>query len=178
MKSLKQNKVKIVLIIIGCFLVILFCILNNKKEEDKVDDNHNNISINYNECIVEVKGEVYKTGIYSVNSESRVNDVIVLAGGLTINADISNINLAEKVTDGMVIVIPSIKTEESESNLININTATKEELMTLSGIGEAKAIAIITYRNDNNGFKNTEELIKVNGISEKLYLSIKDKITA
>lgn len=177
MSFLKSKKIKIILIGIGSLLILFICFINNDNKEENNNIIQNNNSINYNDCVVEIKGEVNKTGIYSVSSEARVNDVILLAGGLTINADISNINLAEKVEDGMVIFIPSKKIENNESDLININTATKEELLTLNGIGEAKAIAIITYRNNNNGFKNIEELIKVNGISEKLYLSIKDKIT-
>lgn len=177
MEFLKNKKVRVILISLGCLIILIIYLINKRSNDEESSVIENNVSINYDDLIVEIKGEVNKTGIYSVGSETRVNDVIILAGGLTINADTTNINLAEKVEDGMVIFIPSKKIEENESTLININTATKEELMKLNGIGEAKAQAIITYRNNNNGFKNIEELVKVNGISEKIYLSIKDKIT-
>lgn len=176
MEFFKKNKFKIIAIIAACLIIILL-IFNNNKNEKFNEVVKSDVNVNQSECIVEIKGEVNKSGIYSVSSESRVNDIIILAGGFTKNADTSRINLAERITDGMVIIIPSLVQEEEQSNLININKASKEELMSLSGIGESKAQAIITYRNDNNGFRSIEELLKVNGISEKLYLSIKDKIT-
>ncbi len=171
-KVLKNKYFRIVIFGLIAGLVIL----GLRKEEPKEETEYSN-SIVTNDCVVEIKGEVNKAGIYSVDSNSRVNDIIALANGLTDNADIININLAEKVTDGMVIIIPSLKKEDVSSDKVNINTATKEELMTLMGIGEAKALSIISYRTNNNGFKSIEEIKNVNGISEKLFLSIKDQIT-
>lgn len=72
---------------------------------------------------------------------------------------------------------PSTYSENSDTNLVNINTASKEELMTLTGIGESKAEAIIKYRETNGVFKNIEDIINVSGISENIYAKIKDNIS-
>lgn len=160
---------------------------------------------------VDIKGEINTPGIYSLEVNSRVIDVIEKAGGLTENADTSVINLSKKITDEMVIIIYSReqvadfkKTKEiekqidnkchqiDEESLINdacisqdtkitgkvsINTASLEELMTLSGIGEAKAKEIITYREENGPFTAIEDIMKVNGIGEKAFAQIKEDIT-
>ena len=140
-------------------------------------------------------------GVYEVDSNLRVNDVIELAGGLKEGADTSNINLAKLVSDEMTIIIYS--TEEvlekfkrevcicncpyiqndacinsnNDDNLININTAGIEELTTLTGIGDVKAEAIIKYRSEVGKFKTKEELLNVEGIGEALFEKIKDNIT-
>ena len=162
---------------------------------------------------VDIKGEVKKPGIYKANNNTRVNDIILLAGGLTKNANTRSINLSKKVVDEMVIIVHSkseisdfSKTKEKETNinsncsmekydlinnvcindikessgtndLISLNSATKEELMTLSGIGEKKALDIISYRNLNGGFKTVEEIMNISGIGESLFAQIKDYIT-
>ena len=163
---------------------------------------------------VDIKGEVKKPGVYKVKENTRVNDIISLAGGLTKNANTRSINLSKRVNDEMVIIVHSkseitdfTKTKEKEksialnctkesydlvneacinevkeetvtnSNLISLNAATKEELMTLSGIGEKKAIDIISYRELNNGFKTIEEIMNISGIGETLFAQIKDYIT-
>jgi competence protein ComEA len=163
---------------------------------------------------VDIKGEVKKPGIYKANINTRVNDIILLAGGLTKNANTRSINLSKKVIDEMVIIVHSkseisdfSKTMEKEksislscnleeynlvnnacintnnnetsstNSLISLNTATKEELMTISGIGEKKALDIISYRNLNGGFKSIEEVMNISGIGEALFAQIKDYIT-
>ena len=173
----------------------------SKKEESKEED------ILYR---VDIKGEVRNAGIYSVSPSSRVIDVIMMADGLTENADTSVINLSKKVWDEMVIIIYSheevqnfYQTKEKEEQQlekciqkddfslkndacitsekvvgkVSINTATKEELMTLSGIGEAKASDIITYREQNGLFENIEDIMKVPGIGENLFAAIAEDIT-
>ena len=110
----------------------------------------------------------------------RINDVINLSGGFTSRAETSSINLVAKVSDGMVIVIKAKSDDEQinevEQKLISINNASLSELMTLDGIGEARARNIISYREQNGGFKTIEEIINVNGISESILQQIKDKI--
>lgn len=156
---------------------------------------------------VDIKGEVNNPGTYEVLPDTRVLDVIEKAGGLTENANTSVNNLSLKVKDEMVIIIYSneevsnfskVKEKESQvsktcnssdikndtcisndslSSLVNINTASKEELMTLTGIGEAKALDIISYRDNNGLFNDISDITKVSGIGDSLYAKIKDFIT-
>jgi competence protein ComEA len=131
---------------------------------------------------VDVKGEVLHPGVYEVEDGLRVIDVLALAGGTLQEADLMKINLAAFLKDGQVVYIPKIGEEESpweinheitasgqgkDTNQININTATLEELVTLPGIGPSKAQAIISYREEHGAFKDVEELTQVSGIGEK-----------
>lgn len=134
---------------------------------------------------VHIVGCVEKPGVYYVDEGAIVNDVVKLAGGLTKDADVSVTNLARRVTDGMMITIYS-KRQVAEGNTaleagkqvqININTADKERLMSLPGIGESKATAIISYRNKNGGFKEIKEIMNISGIKEAVFNKIKDYIT-
>lgn len=144
--------------------------------------------------IVEIKGEVAKPDVYELEADSRINDLINLAGGITENGDIENINRAGILNDGDCIIIKNIKAKSQESeekvesvssnnNLknknrkININSAKEEELMTLIGIGETKARSIIEYRSKNGKFASIEQLAEVNGIGIKTVEKLKDKIT-
>ena len=161
---------------------------------------------------VDIKGYVVSPGIYSLEKESRVIDVINMAGGLREEANTTVINLSKKISDEMVIIIYSnqeissfsqtkeientiidkciqkdenslkndaciSKDDDSNNNLVSINTATKEDLMTLSGIGENKAEDIIKYREEHGGFKSVDELMEVEGIGDSLFDKIKENIT-
>ena len=164
---------------------------------------------------IDIKGAIKNPGVYTIDSNSNVNDVIKLAGGLTKEADTSLINLAKKVSDEMVIIVytkeevknsnlvntvikvvekecvcPNIEndgclnteiqdniTNKEDGKLININTATKEELLTISGIGESKANNIIKYRETNGKFNSIEDIKNVDGIGDNLYETIKIYIT-
>lgn len=133
---------------------------------------------------VYICGEVVAPGVYEVASESRIYDVLLLAGGFTKDAAEEAVNLAEPVTDGMQVIIPTKeaeqqkKTEEvrSRSGMVNINTATAEELCSLPGVGESRAQDIITYRTKHGAFQTIEEIMQVSGIKEGLFEKIKDKI--
>lgn len=139
---------------------------------------------------IDVGGEVINPGVYSLVKESRVNDALVAAGGLAANADRDwvekNLNKAEKLVDGQKIYIPKIggKVEinnvlgesVTKTKIVRINTATLEQLDTLSGVGPSIAQKIIDYRTQNGGFKNVEELKLVSGIGDKLFEKIKDEI--
>lgn len=207
-------------------LIVVICIIYTKKylvsnQYDEIDTKNNIIKeeVTIKEEVakmytVDIKGAIKNPGVYTVSSDSKVNDVINLAGGLNKDADTSLINLAKKVTDEMVIIIytkeqvknsnivnnvikvvekecvcPNIQNDSCLNNdiednitnnnkeLININTATKEELETISGLGESKANNIIKYREEVGKFNSIEDIKNVSGIGDALYEKIKIYIT-
>ena len=137
---------------------------------------------------VDIKGAVKNPGVYQMKSGDRVKDALDAAGGLTGEADSQKVNLAQRVEDQMVIVVPKVGEEATEMPVggtsketakdgkVNINTATVEELKTLKGVGEKKAEAIIEYRKKNGSFKTKEDLMKVRGIGKKLFESFQERI--
>lgn len=135
-------------------------------------------------AFVHICGEVKNPGVYEVITDSRVCDVLNLAGGFTEEAAQNAINLAELVTDGMMVVVPSkeelkeisLKQEIQNAGLVDINTASLEELCTLPGIGKARAEAIIAYRQENGSFTTIEDIMLVSGIKSGMYEDFKDKI--
>lgn len=140
---------------------------------------------------VDIKGAVQKPGVYKVKVGTIVNEVIALAGGLTKDADTTNLNLGKKVSDEMVITVYTKEEVEQEqkqasiqentasqqSTKISLNTATLEELSTLPGIGEAKAKIIIEYRQTCGPFTKKEELKNIKGIGEAIYAKLENYIT-
>ncbi len=145
---------------------------------------------------VDVKGEVKKPGVYKLSVGDRVNDAIVKAGGLTKNANIKFINLSKLVKDEMIIWVHSkeeVKDKiiieyiykdcdcqnisEPSETLVSINSSSLEQLMTLPGIGESKAKAIIAYREENGSFVKLEDLTLVTGIGSSIYENLKNYIT-
>ena len=143
---------------------------------------------------VQVAGAVKSPGVYELAADARVFEAIELAGGLKKNADDAGLNQAAPLTDGEKIYVYSIgELDEAAVNgsgesvdngfgdsvdgRININTAGLDDLKTLSGIGDAKAQAIISYRESNGGFRNVEELTKVDGIGDATFQKLKDYIT-
>lgn len=134
---------------------------------------------------VSVLGEVLHPGVYIVPQGYRMFEALNAAGGVTDNADISGINLVEFVEDGMQINIPSKNSYVNTNNAVittnhegkvNINTAGVEELKTISGIGDTRAMAIIEYRNNNGRFNKIEDIMLVAGIKETTFEKIKDEI--
>ena len=132
---------------------------------------------------VYVCGAVHCEGVYELPSGSRVYQAIEIAGGFREDADAKSVNQAEVLEDEERIYVPVIG-EEMEANSssdkdgkININKASKEELMTLPGVGESRAESIIRYREEQNGFKSIEDIMQVSGIKEGLFEKIKDLIT-
>lgn len=139
-----------------------------------------------NSIKVYIVGEVLNPGVYEAEEGARIEDVVAAAGGFTDMADDRNVNLAAKVSDGQQIVIYN-KDERNAfsgpdgnnigSGKININTATAGELAELAGIGEAKANAIVKYREANGSFASIEAVKNVDGIGDKIFDGIKDSIT-
>ena len=215
----KKNKI-ILIVIVAIVAIISYYFIFDRKEEwlnnqeqnleikeeiktnDQIENNSNEQQLEKNEnIIVHVSGAVNKEGIVELKNNSRIIDAIDKAGGLKDEADITNINLAYIIEDGMKIHIPSKEEKEStiivESNIdsgtveqsneiksnnnkklkININTATKTDLETLPGIGESTALKIIEYRKEKGKFKLIEDIKQVNGIGENKFNKIKELIT-
>ncbi len=170
----------------------------SKTNEPTVLQNQNRNSIDNNlqgnsSVVVDISGEVINPGVYRLIGDVRINDALIKAGGLNAKADrdwvAKNLNLAERLMDGQKIFIPRQQLTQlggqanndyvlgvSNNKIVRINSATIEQLDTLSGVGPSIAKRIIDYRTKNGGFKNIEELKLVSGIGDKLYEEIKDEI--
>ena len=168
--------------------------IGNIQEKEKIG-----IAENEEKVIVHVIGEVNNPGVVTLDEGARIIDAINAAGGKTEEADLSKVNLAYIVEDGTQIYIPRInenlneielmsteagqsvitneeKEENGQETKVNINTANKEKLETLPGIGEATAQKIIDYRAANGKFKTIEEIKNVSGIGDAKFDNLKDKI--
>lgn len=196
----RQN-VKSIILAFVCSLVLIIGGLfyfNQNKTEDYSGVSFSNISNETNnkdekaenrhdeKIFVDVKGAVKHPGIFETTKDKRVKDLIEEAGGLLDDADTSTLNLSQKVKDQMVIYvlkhgekpkqISDGGSSSSNTDVININTANKEQLMKISGVGKTKAEAIISYREKNGDFKKKEDITKVHGIGKATFEKIKDKI--
>lgn len=143
---------------------------------------------------VYVCGAVQRPDVYEISADSRIVDAVSAAGGFAIDAYPEAMNLAETVSDGSRIYVPTKEevdalavvysdtgsgsgdTTSDSTGRVNINTATLEELTTLPGIGDTRARAIIDYREQNGAFGNIEDIMQVTGIKEKSFSKIKDSI--
>lgn len=211
-------------IILFIFITVCLIYMKNKLDNNKYDDiivNQDIVDVDVEKDLeedivkysIDVKGAVNNPGVYLVDSNLVVNDVINVAGGLREDADTSVINLAKKIVDEMVIIVytkeevknsnvvdtvikiveqecvcPNVKNDgclnteidntiSNGNGLININTATLEQLQEIDGIGESKAKKIIEYREEKGKFTSIEDIMNVDGIGEKLYETIKAYIT-
>ncbi|AWK50769.1 competence protein ComEA [Clostridium beijerinckii] len=221
MQELLKDKKKIGILIILAIVLFTFGILylksgfkelkKNDTESIFVDDTENTdistvsssnnvknnkevtIAGNDKSIVVEIKGEIKKPDVYTLNENAIVKELIEVAGGLTENADLSNINRAKKLQNHELVYIANknditregintnseLNTNNSQgisNNIVNINTATIEQLKTLDGIGDSKANSIIEYREQNGGFKSKEDIKNVTGIGEKMFEKIKEQI--
>lgn len=217
-----KNKIVLgILSILGLSLIVFFIVNKDVDaqtedivKEDVIVSNSNKDNDIKSNVMVDIKGAIKKPGVYEVDNNKRVIDVIKIAGGLTSNANTNYINLSSKVSDEMVIWIytkseidklkleqsstkymiescncpvvdnttclnsNNITNKEEKSNsVININSASLEEILSLNGIGESKAKSIIDYRNKNGNFKSKDDIMNVTGIGEALYNKIKDNIS-
>lgn len=157
--------------------------------EEQVETNPTETEINES-VVVDVKGQVHTPGVYTLPAGSRVLDALQLAGGILPTAEEKALNFAAKLVDEMVIYVPLIgetevqltiatspSTSESQSALVNINTADETTLMSLSGIGPSKANAIITYREEKGLFKSIEDIKDVTGIGDSTFENLKEFIS-
>lgn len=176
-------------------------IISNGIEKEAKENDTKDIE-EKNKIVVYIAGAIKNEGVYELEENSRITDIIEKAGGLTDDANINNINLAYILQDGVKVYIPKdndkneikdetniyVSKENGESNIdngtsvetknskININTATQTELETLPGIGPSTATKIINYRKENGKFNSIEELKKVSGIGDSKYNKIKEMI--
>ena len=203
----KQKIIAIILItIIGIGIYCYTDAIENTNEEEienvlEVAQTNTTKETEEKNIFVHIAGCVQKEGMLELSSNSRIADAIEKAGGLTQEADLSDINLAYLLEDGMKIYIPNqnerqennektknipkeentpsmqIQDTNTKQDVININTATQEELDTLPGIGPATAAKIIAYRKEKGKFKQKEEIKEVSGIGEAKYEKIKEYIS-
>lgn len=206
----KKQWLIVVLVGICIVLVIGYYIYSvTEGNHDEIFDERNNIQekqekketmLQEEQIVVHIAGQVNKPGIVKIQDGARIADIIESAGGLTQEADITNINLAYIVEDGQKIVIPSKQEIEQEEYrmtqkgetivqenknieksggnvMININKASQSELEQLQGIGPSTALKIIEYRKENGNFNSIEEIKNVPGIGDAKYEGIKDNIS-
>lgn len=141
--------------------------------------------------VVYVCGAVNVPGVYTLAPSSRMSDAVAAAGGMSPQADANVLNLAQFLTDGQMIRIPlqgevlaledGSQAGESQSGQdsdgkININTADAAQLMSIPGVGQAKADAIIRYRKEQGAFQSVEDIMQVEGIKEGSFAKMKDYI--
>lgn len=141
-----------------------------------------------NEIYVQINGAVKYPGVYKVQDDARIFDVVELAGGMTEDAEPEAVNQALPVEDGQMITICTQEewelaraeekspAEQADDGLVDINTADAAKLCTLPGVGQARAESILAYRQEHGGFQSVEEIKQVSGIKDGLYTKIKDKI--
>lgn len=133
--------------------------------------------------IIDVKGAVNKEGVYEMKEGDRVKDAVQKAGGFLSEVDMKKVNLAQIVQDQMLLYIPSeneseqgMFTSSKEDGKIRINTAAKEQLEKITGIGSRKAESILKYREEHGPFQKIEDLLEIDGIGVKSLEKIKDQI--
>lgn len=142
--------------------------------------------------VVDVKGAVEHPDIYEMNDNQRIKDVLNKAK-LTSKADLTTINLSEKLTDQKMIFIPekgqnsttsisinntsAISSNKSPQTKVNLNSAKENELTTVNGLGPSKAKAIIEFRETKGPFNSVDQLKNVKGIGEKSFEKLKEYFT-
>lgn len=197
----------IVIIVIGG---IIYSWIETKKEEEYLELEDNNAIYQENiiengereeveKIVVHISGQIVNPGVITLEKGARIIDAIHIAGGITEEADLTNVNLAYVLEDAQKIYIPSSKDKEGDIDMIqenkegiilsknldskqqekrkvNINTASQEELEKLPGIGSSIALRIVNYRKENGKFNTIEEIKNVSGIGENKFNHIKDNI--
>ena len=197
----KKLLTSLILLFITIIVAIYFIVKGSKSEDYVVSDfvqstDVPNLTEEKERIAIHIDGEIISPGVIYLNSGSRISDAINLCGGATSSADFSKINLAYVLEDGQKVHVPSIyepddietvsndagenviiESRSSNSNMVNINTATQAELEALPGVGASTALKIINYRNQNGKFKKIEDLMNVSGIGEAKFSTIKEHIT-
>lgn len=131
------------------------------------------------EVVVAVSGRVHHPGLLRLPAGSRVADALEAAGGALPGTDLSQLNLARRLTDGELVVVGAVAVNGSPpgDGLVNLNTATVEDLDRLPGVGPTLAQRIVDYRTAHGGFRTVDQLREVDGIGPSKFTEIKDKVT-
>lgn len=186
-----MQRVKRMALVLFLFIGIVGCHKEDAKKlsleptetqyEDESEKESKDITQELEYIYVYVCGAVNKEGVYELPVGSRVYEAVEMAGGFREDADTRNVNQAQVLEDEERIYVPMIGEEvqpnSEEDGKININKASKAELMTLPGVGESRAESIIKYREVQGGFQSIEDIMQVSGIKEGLFEKIKDLIT-
>ena len=193
----KKTLIKIASIVVILLIALILRIHDESKADITIETEGRENEVEYSEeesvplqvIFVDIGGAGEKPGVYEVTKDTRLFEVVDMAGGLTEDADADQVNQASFVEDGQKIIIPekgstgsgdtasaAVIPADANNGLININTASADELKTLSGIGDVTAEKIIEYRS-TKAFKSKEDVMSVDGIGSKTYEKIKDHIT-
>lgn len=198
----KQNQQVVILsIIFGIVILIFGGVLFSKQAAPQPTENLTELmseepileSSEFVTVYADIKGAVSKPGMYQIETNARVLDLVNMAGGFTAEAAQDQVNFSQLVEDQMVIYVPTsaedlqqwqerqivaeIPTKSAAvSAKVNLNTADTATLQQLNGVGEKKAAAIIAYREENGSFKSIDELKKVAGIGDKTFENLKAEI--
>ncbi len=187
----KYKSIVIILIVIS-IVIYVFNYINQDKDIQNIksyytseNTNQDNKNEDNEKIVIHIDGAINNPGVYTIDSKSRLDDLVKIAGGLTDDANSSNINLAQMLNDGQKIHIYSMDEEITEqldegdtstSGKININTANIDGLKTLPGIGDSTAKKIISHRESNGKFDKIEDIQNVSGIGESKFNNIKEMI--
>ena len=157
--------------------IILFLLSGCNKDEINIENIENEKEQTSEILYVELKGKVRFPGIYEINGEKYLYEIVEIAGGLLDSADLDNLNLVELITVSCSITIPEKKYSDEIVSLINLNHASIEQLMTLPGIGKVYAERIVEYRKTHGLFLKIDEIKEIPGIKDSVFTQIKDFIT-
>lgn len=179
--------------LVGISIGVWFFLFQNPKEDVWTDvsvpteqTTQTTTSVPQQIILVDIKGAVKKPGVYELPVNARLHELVNVAGGLTDDAEDRQVNMAIVLADQQLVYIPRKGETVEQTNLppqvgneskVNINTASAEELQTLTGIGEKKAQAIIDYRTQNGNFQSIDQLTEVDGFGEKTVEKLRDSIT-
>ncbi|GMA09469.1 putative competence protein [Tetragenococcus halophilus subsp. flandriensis] len=197
-ERLKRFLPLIIATLITVFVLVIYFSQSNNEQADAWEENESafqqatedseKTTEETGKIIVDIKGEINKPGVYELEGDARVKEVILEAGGLTKQAEEKQLNLAEKLQDQQMIYIPNKEEAEemevdgdkqegdNNEDMIDINAADINELQEISGVGPAKAQAIVDYREENGAFESVDELNEISGFGEKTVEKLRDSI--
>jgi len=199
----KKNKIIVLSMAVVLSLGIGYFLLNSKTKPQKSEPKIEQVAVKKSvsadkvkekqaenkQLVVDVQGAVKKPGVYRAKKDTIVQEILQMAGGVSEQADIKQLNQAQRITDQMQIYVPTVGeavhnnatgnqgSTNSKEKIVNINTAKVDDFKSVTGIGPKKAEKIIAYRQKNGNFKTLHDLTGVSGIGEKSLEKLKDQLT-